>query len=164
MPIIKNCKICHKEFNIKPCHEKAGYGVYCSRACHYGDKKGNIVQCSTCGTDVYKTIGEIKRSKSKKYFCDKSCQTKWRNVFFSKEKHANWKDGSNSYRSVMRRSGTPQICKLCGLDDSRVLAVHHIDKNRKNNKLDNLVWLCHNCHHLVHYDNVTKKKLMEVLV
>jgi predicted HNH restriction endonuclease len=36
----------------------------------------------------------------------------------------------------------------------RVLAVRHIDQNHKNNNVENLAWLCHNCHHLVHNDKV----------
>jgi 5-methylcytosine-specific restriction endonuclease McrA len=42
------------------------------------------------------------------------------------------------------------ICKRCGTEDKRVLEAHHIDSNRKNNTIQNLVWLCRNCHHLVH--------------
>jgi hypothetical protein len=52
---------------------------------------------------------------------------------------------------------------LCSTKDERVLAVHHIDHNRLNNKLDNLAWLCHNCHHLVHHDNVEKHRFLEKL-
>jgi predicted HNH restriction endonuclease len=25
-----------------------------------------------------------------------------------------------------------------------------VDKNRKNNKIKNLIWLCRNCHFLIH--------------
>jgi 5-methylcytosine-specific restriction endonuclease McrA len=50
------------------------------------------------------------------------------------------------------RSDLPQYCGRCKLVDKRVLAVHHKDKNRENNALSNLMWLCHNCHYLVHHD------------
>jgi predicted HNH restriction endonuclease len=43
------------------------------------------------------------------------------------------------------------VCVLCKVSDKRILAVHHKDNNRKNNKVENLVWLCHNCHILVHH-------------
>ncbi|MBI4281264.1 HNH endonuclease [Candidatus Uhrbacteria bacterium] len=39
------------------------------------------------------------------------------------------------------------------MKNNRVLLVHHIDENRKNNVLSNLVWLCRNCHFLVHKYN-----------
>jgi len=98
------------------------------------------------------------------FFCGKSCQTKWRNSEFIQEKHANWKTGRNAYRSVMRRSGIKKICLLCKTDDIRVLAVHHVDKDRKNNNIENLVWLCHNCHHLVHQYEEGQKQLMAAIV
>jgi 5-methylcytosine-specific restriction endonuclease McrA len=53
---------------------------------------------------------------------------------------------------------------LCGEGDIRMLAVHHIDQDRKNYKVENLVWLCHNCHHLVHHYEVERRRLMEALV
>jgi predicted HNH restriction endonuclease len=40
-----------------------------------------------------------------------------------------------------------------------VLAVHHVDQNRTNNKVTNLAWLCHNCHHLVHRYPIERKKV-----
>lgn len=84
-------------------------------------------------------------------FCSKSCQTKWRNSEFSAVWHRFWKDGSSTYRDVIIKSGIVQECALCHLGDKRVLAVHHKDQNRKNYNLDNLLWLCHNCHHRIHH-------------
>ena len=37
-------------------------------------------------------------------------------------------------------------------------------RNRINNNVDNLVWLCHNCHHLVHYYEVDQEKFMVPMV
>jgi predicted HNH restriction endonuclease len=52
---------------------------------------------------------------------------------------------------------------LCGKDDKRIIAVHHIDKNRSNNKLKNLAWLCYNCHFLVHhYSEIREKFLLKI--
>jgi predicted HNH restriction endonuclease len=45
------------------------------------------------------------------------------------------------------------VCKKCGNKDARVLEVHHLDKNRKNSNIENLIWLCANCHTLVHRYN-----------
>ena len=58
------------------------------------------------------------------------------------------------------KTGRRCICKRCGLDDKRVLAVHHIDQNHFNNKPENLTWLCQNCHFLVHHDKVEKQKFL----
>ena len=78
--------------------------------------------------------------------------------------HPNWKGGEYAYRKILLRTKTVKICKRCGIEDSRLLAVHHLDENHQNNKVDNLVWLCYNCHFLVHKDKNEKKKFMGVMV
>lgn len=165
MPIVRNCAVCKKEFKTKPFFIKNGGGKYCSSACQYvGMKKGKMVICDTCGKETYKTPKALRISKSKKFFCSKSCQTTWRNREFIGPKHANFKTDRASYQSVLPRNNVPKICRLCQTIDARVLAVHHLDQNRNNNDISNLVWLCHNCHHLVHRYKGEKEKLMEVLV
>ena len=158
MPIVK-CKICASEFYVKPSHQAKGYGKYCSRDCQYiGRRKGKYVTCDICNKEIWKTPKALKSSKSGKFFCGRSCQTKWRNKIFSGDKHPNWQGGEHrQYRSFMLQGHKKQICKLCGLKDKRVLVVHHLNSNRKNNDLDNLIWLCCNCHYLVHHYNVKCK-------
>ncbi|OIO49721.1 MAG: hypothetical protein AUJ39_00505 [Parcubacteria group bacterium CG1_02_42_13] len=164
MPIVK-CKICGSPFYTKPFWIKRGYGKYCSRECqHKSRKSGKMIKCFICGTEVYKQTKALKHSKSKKYFCGKSCQTKWRNAKFIGPKHANWKNGEYAYKSVLTRHKILRACGLCGNRDIRVLAVHHIDRKRTNNKIKNLAWLCHNCHFLVHHYDIERRKFMEVLV
>lgn len=146
------CQVCAKDFYVKPSHLKRGWGKYCSNECKsQGFKTGSFFKCVTCQKEVYKSIKDQYRSKSGKFFCCKSCQTKWRNLTYVGENHANWKGGESSYKQAMHRAGVPAICARCKIVDARVLAVHHKDKNRKNNALSNLVWLCHNCHFLVHH-------------
>lgn len=160
---INICKICSIKFYVKPYHELAGFGKYCSRACHHkGMQEGKVLNCFMCNKEIYRSTAKLKNSKSEKYFCGKSCQTKWRNTQYTRENHKNWKDGEGiDYRSIMINSNNPEICTLCNIEDKRILAVHHIDEDRKNNKLDNLMWLCHNCHHTVHYDKVYKQSFKE---
>lgn len=160
MPIV-SCKLCNKEFYGKPYFLKIGQAKYCSSACQYkARKQGKNIKCDVCGTETYKQLKQLEKSKSGKFFCSKSCQTIWRNHEFVGPKHANFVHGGASYKSVLNRHKIPQICNLCGTDDSRVLAVHHIDQNHKNNNLKNLAWLCHNCHFLVHHDMVEKSRFL----
>jgi hypothetical protein len=166
MPTIK-CKFCLKEFYAKQSWLNKGYGIYCSSVCQYkGRKTGKNIACYICGKETYKQLKSIKNSKSGNFFCNKSCQAIWRNQEFIGAKHANWKDGLYAYKSVLLRNKVAKVCTLCKIKDKRVLAVHHIDKNRKNNLVSNLAWLCHNCHHLVHYhkeeEKNFKEKFMEV--
>ncbi len=159
MPIVE-CKICSKSFYAKPFWIKRGFGNYCSPECqHLGRRNGQFFKCFICAKEVYKPLSKIKHSKSQKFFCSKSCQTIWRNSEFIGSKHANWKDGRAAYRSVLTRYKVPKKCKICQTEDVRVLATHHLDKNRKNNDVDNLVWLCHNCHFLVHFYNKDGKMI-----
>lgn len=43
-------------------------------------------------------------------------------------------------------------CYDCGNKDERVLVVHHIDGDRKNGLISNLIPVCHNCHCIRHIE------------
>ncbi len=161
-----NCLICGKYFYIKPFHHNKGWGKYCSIRCRNKSQlKGKTKICFSCGKEIYRSLGDIKKSESKRFFCNKSCQTIWRNkVLYSGENHSNWKGGDSVYKRILLRSKIKKVCKRCGEIDMRILTAHHIDSNRHNNKVENLLWLCHNCHYLIHHDKVENKKFMEVLV
>jgi hypothetical protein len=126
-------------------------GKYCSNACQYiGQIRGNFIPCCICSKEIWKTPAQIKHSQSKKFFCSKSCQTLWRNQLYIGERHSNWVNDMHAYQSIIRRSGILERCNHCRLTDKRVLIVHHIDRNRTNNNVNNLMWLCRNCHYLIH--------------
>lgn len=149
------CLQCTKEFYIKPNRQAKGWGKYCSNNCkHLGFKTGNLILCTFCNKTTYKNRKDQSRSVSGNFFCNKSCHASWRNLQVFGNIHANWKSGESSYRDILRRTDRLQVCAKCMTDDKRILAVHHIDKNRQNNAVSNLLWLCHNCHFLVHHDSV----------
>lgn len=160
-----SCKICRRAFSVKPFFIKKGYGKYCSRKCHHTSmEQREIVSCGICGIKIDKKYSCLKKSKSGKFFCSKSCQTVWRNKMFSGEAHVLWKGGESTYRDKIWRGRGEKMCKRCGLNDKRVLAVHHIDRNRKNSSMDNLVLLCHNCHVLIHKNKTEDRAFMATLV
>lgn len=150
MPLV-HCRICKKEFYAKPSWLRRGWGKYCSSKCQYkAQLKGKYTYCDICGKKIWRAPHEFSHSKSKKFFCTKSCQTLWRNQTYVGSKHPLWKGGEHQeYKKFLLRSGTHQKCKLCNCEDKRVLVVHHLDGRRNNNIIKNLVWLCLNCHHLV---------------
>ncbi len=152
MPQVR-CKICSKEFYAKPNWLKRGWGKYCSPKCqHKAQLKGRIVCCKICGKKIWRAPKRLIHSKSGEFFCSKSHQTLWRNHIFVGPRHPNWKGGYHrKLKSILIQNRVQRVCKLCRGNDVRVLAVHHLDRNRKNNEVKNLVWLCHNCHHLVHH-------------
>ena len=159
-----NCKVCSREAFVKPSHAKIGWGKYCSNKCNAEDQKnGRLFACHTCNKEVYRSLKFQQRSKSGKFFCSKSCQTIWRNSVYIGEGHANWRGGTSSYRDILRRGKVKPICKRCKSADARTLTAHHKDRDRKNNSISNLIWLCHNCHYLVHhYKSESKDFLVPV--
>jgi len=154
-----NCIRCEATFYAKPRHLKIGWGKYCSQKCQFAaQRNGSYVQCAACKKKVYRTPRHFKHSNSGRFFCDKACHAVWKNKYaISGENHPRWINGKNAYRNIMKRAGVPPICRDCKIEKFKVLLVHHKDRNRENNNLDNLVWLCHNCHFLEHYNDGKKK-------
>lgn len=146
------CNLCKKLFNKKPSQIIRSRINYCSAECSYkGRRKGKNVKCFMCGIEIYKTKKSLKNSKSGQSFCSRSCHLSWLAPRQREENHGNWKNGMFSYKEILKRDNRPKKCVLCKKEDKRILIVHHIDKNRNNNSLDNLSWLCHNCHFLIHH-------------
>lgn len=149
----RKCKICNKEFYIKEFHAKKGWGKYCSIKCRSkGQEKGKWVKCDNCGKEIYRTPRDFKKSKNKRFFCSVSCHCAWENKNIRCGINApNWIVGENAYRQLLKRVGREEKCRRCGNSDKRVLTVHHKDGNRKNNRIENLEWLCRNCHCIIHW-------------
>lgn len=148
------CVICGKNSYVKPSHLSRGWGKYCSISCrNKAQYTGKHVSCHICAKKIYRAPRILARSKSHKYFCSKSCQTKWRNSVFIEDRSANWKLGKSSYRNILLRRSTHAMCFRCGISDIRVLQAHHKNHDRSNNTKDNLIWLCLNCHYLTHHDD-----------
>lgn len=150
--LLCTCLTCSKIFLTKKSHIKIGWGKYCSQPCSYQSKKtGSFFACGICKKELYRNKLEITRSKSGRFFCNKSCFAVWKNShILLGEKHVSWKGGIHSYRQSMLRNKITPFCADCGITNLKVLVTHHIDQNRKNNKISNLKWLCRNCHYLEH--------------
>ena len=157
------CNVCNRLFYAKPSHVKLGWGKYCSINCrNISQLSGNKFNCEICKKEIYRSASKIVHSKSGKFFCSKKCQTLWRNSIYVEDRHPNWIDGISVYQKLLKDSVVPK-CLLCGLTDVRILAVHHKDHNKHNNTLTNLVWLCYNCHRLVHVDSKLDDKVRNMV-
>src|SRR3990167_11174631 len=110
-----------------------------------------MIECFVCKKLAYKSLKDLRNSKSKKYFCSQTCGNVWIGKQQRAENNPNWAGGTSSYKILLKRTDSKRACVLCGKDDHRILCVHHVDKNRKNNKVQNLMWLCRNCHFLIHH-------------
>jgi len=56
---------------------------------------------------------------------------------------------------------TDDSCAICGAKGIDNLSEHHIDSDRSNNEYDNLIVLCHNCHHKVTNNKGLSKEKIE---
>jgi len=145
------CEVCNKSFKRKLSQVRYFKHHYCSKSCHYKARKlGIYTKCANCQKPIYKAMRAVRASKNKKFFCGKKCSNIVLGQIQSRANHPNWTTGKASYKAVMKRSSLKCECVRCGRNDKRILSVHHIDHNRQNNNLRNLVWMCRNCHHLVH--------------
>lgn len=85
----------------------------------------------------------------------------------------NKKDYSDNWKEIVAgiKKRADNKCELCGGVNGEttarrtkiVLTVHHIDRNKKNNKLINLIALCQKCHLRLdlehHIENARKTRL-----
>lgn len=100
--------------------------------------------CPVCN----KLFNTLKDNPREKYTCSHSCSNTY---FRSGKDNPNYKDGAgNGYRHLVAIVS----CAQCGFDKyPEILQVHHKDRNRSNNNIENLEVLCPNCHTLEHYQN-----------
>lgn len=147
-----NCIKCSAEFYAKPNAIAKGWAKYCSNTCAAeARKRGKFVSCYQCKKMAWKTPKDERVSRSGFLFCNKVCSMAWKNgTVFSGINHPLWKHGHSTYREKLEKHSKTIQCNTCGLQDKRILVAHHKDSNRKNNKIDNLMWLCRNCHYLIH--------------
>lgn len=69
-------------------------------------------------------------------------------------------DYSSEYRKKCLEAKGHE-CDACGSVEN--IQVHHIDENRENNDLDNLVPLCASCHKILHNCNLGLEELAETV-
>lgn len=110
-----------------------------------GKPKAVLIEgtCPVCNSTFFKNKGQETTT------CGYSCANK---LFRAGTDHPNWKD--NSSRSYRKKALDfyGYKCGRCGYNtNSAAIVVHHIDRNRVNNNLENLEVLCCNCHAIEHY-------------
>lgn len=102
-----------------------------------GPKIEHTKKCERCGTDFTFLARKNTKQYTKRY-CSRSC---------ANSRQEWWNENATNYRTIAFKNNKKE-CYICGFD--KIVAVHHIDENRKNNKPFNLIPLCPNHHEMVH--------------
>ena len=127
------CEQCGKKYEVKKSHKNRS--KYCSRECFNKSKKGKIPK----NIKIAQVNSPIKSGKD----------------------NINWKGGIYKYpaewtgeirRQVFARDNN--CCKDCGKIGKKRsdLIVHHIDFDKQNCLLNNLILLCRSCHMKRHWN------------
>ena len=159
--ITKNCKRCNVEFEADLREHNRGNAHFCSRSCsskyNAQKRKDNNPDwynktCDVCNKKIHKSPSKIKLSKSGYHFCSRECKEyaqSFKSEGFEPLQPDHYKSGHHAvYRNYINTSE----CNRCGYNKHpEIIHVHHKDRNRSNNSVDNLEALCPNCHWTEHF-------------
>ena len=138
-----SCIVCYKPIYKRKVEIERNKGrVFCSMAC-YGLACRKERPCVICGKPIL--------ASANKKTCSRACANKHR--IGIKYKLNRPKDKVKSYQGLKIRllKQRGKKCERCGYSKYEILQVHHKDKNRSNNELNNLELICPNCHFEEHY-------------
>jgi hypothetical protein len=173
---IVKCSNCRVDFYQKRYKLLRNKNNFCSSACTWEYNTGKIrtsktLNCGICGKEI--VVMRSRLSRNKNNFCSKKCF--WKHEEKSKigEKY-HWKGGrylSRGYYLIYKKEHPN--CNSDGyvlehrlmvegkigryLEKNEV--VHHIDGNKKNNDISNLMLFKSNSEHIKHHQLIKKNKI-----
>jgi hypothetical protein len=165
------CKHCNNNFQFNTISEKANHGRWCKKNPNrnignhlfargsenkFGKKIDHNVVCAACDCKFVVTEREKLFPSKEKYFCSRKCA----NSVGGTAKAEKYGNHGNYRKTAFNLHGN--ACLICGFD--KVIEVHHIDKNRKNNTKENLVPLCPNHHMMIHRSKFKEEVLKEIKI
>lgn len=112
-----------------------------------------LKKCPVCNNIFETSVG----NRDEKFTCSHGCANSY---FRSGSNNGNWKE--HSYRTTCFEFHKKE-CIICKED--KIVEVHHLDENRENNKIDNLVPLCPTHHKYWHssYKYLIVKEVYEYI-
>ncbi len=147
------CTYCQNKFLKANRFLKKSVNHFCNKECckMYArrNQKHVTLNCAYCKNDFQRSPSKLDCSKHGIYFCCREHKDLGQRIESGISQiwptHYNTSNGINSYRDIAFRHYDKK-CSSCGNEDFLVLEVHHKDRNRENNLVDNLEVLCANCH------------------
>ena len=156
--ILMKCNIHNVEFLVDPTNFLRNTNTTVSDKCPecIALHERLVLVCAYCGKKFTRAPSKMNNSKSGLYFCCREHKDMAQRLDSGKQfsemrpdhySNVEEKIGSiNTYREMAMREYDHR-CSICGWsEDDDILQVHHIDENRQNNALSNLIVLCPNCH------------------
>lgn len=122
--------------------------------CRQQDKENDSVkvkcECAYCHKEFFRSLSKVDKSKSGLLFCCREHKDLAQRIEsgedFKRIRPDHYNNGINNYRVKAFRNYKNE-CYVCGWsEDIDCLEVHHLDENRQNNSLSNLIILCPLCH------------------
>ncbi len=154
------CHRCGLKFQRRNSYASKRPIQFCGASCailHRWDKSGRVervkTQCQVCGK-------EIVQSKTKhQHYCSRGCSSRAHSARMTGSENSNYRGQAavSLYREtkevqciramVMARDGNS--CVVCGESEKRI-HIHHLNEQKKDDRLENMVCLCIACHNSVH--------------
>ncbi len=136
------CIICGKGIYRRPFEiEKNKNKFFCSASC-YGINCRKEIHCLSCGKKILSGFG--------KRTCSRACANKYRTGIKYHIGSPRDKVKSQYFLKARLLKVRGLKCERCSYDKYKILQVHHKDRNRDNNDLNNLELICPNCHYEEH--------------
>ena len=146
------CIVCKIPIYRRPIEIKKNQGkVFCSMTC-YGLSSRKEKPCVVCGKSILASLN--------KKTCSRSCANIHRAGIKYKISSPRDKVKSGQALKVRLIENRGKKCERCNYNKYQILEVHHKNKNRNDNTLENLLLICPNCHaeeHLLEKSWLTKK-------
>lgn len=136
----RTCMHCGKSFNVRRCYAKRGQGKFCSPS------------CKTTFMNIHNNPAKRPEVREKISLNHADVSGKNNPMYGKRGRDSpGYVDGRSSIAGDIWRKialiNKPPICEICGTySEGRNLHVHHKDRNRKNNNLENLQVVCCLCH------------------
>ncbi|MGM0582976.1 MAG: HNH endonuclease [Bacteroidota bacterium] len=184
------CDFCGEEIIKSPALINAYDKHFCDNECknkwlkenaiqgkeHYNWKGGasranKKTKCAYCNKEILVTKYRLEGYNNN--FCSNECKNKFFGNNHKLENNFNWRGGksfelypiefNDSLKNKIKKrdNNTCQICGVKGKDAT--LHVHHIDYNKDNSSMNNLITLCNSCHSKTNFDREYWEKFFKNL-
>lgn len=162
----------HHEFTCQTCKNifyalkrKNKNRKFCSQECSLKayELSNLIYNCAFCNKEFKRKKSAKNNSKHNIYFCSRLCKDSGQKLGGIKEiqpSHYGTRSEEDKvyeialYRKIWIDTGNTFECRRCKYNEfESSVHIHHIDHNKLNNDISNLIALCANCHLSLHHGN-----------